>query len=90
MDSAEEMIDKLIRKVNEIEKNLGEGIYEEIRERDLRRLKIVLHDVKELARSITDSWERIEADKLECMNIFKAAGSDVRMRDIKFSGELEQ
>jgi Zn-finger protein len=84
VDSAEEMIDKLSRKVNEMEKNLGEGIYEEIRERDMRRLNIVLHDVKEPARSITDSWERIEADKLECMNIFKAAGSDVRMRDIKF------
>jgi hypothetical protein len=84
VDNAEETIAKLSKKVDEMEKRLGDGIYEEMRERDLRRLNLVLHDVKEPARNITDSWERIEADKTECMNIFKAAGSDIRKRDIKF------
>jgi hypothetical protein len=33
------------------------------------------HNVKEPARKITYNWERIEADNMECMNIFRTSES---------------
>jgi hypothetical protein len=84
VDGVEDTVAKLNKKLDDMEKKLGEEVYEEMRERDQRRLNLVLHDVKEPARSITDGRDRIEADKMECMNIFKAAGSDIRKKDIKF------
>ncbi len=70
------------RTVKNVEKNMEESMYKEMRAREAKRRNIVLYGVKEADPSITDGKERLEADKEECERIFIAAASEERKKDI--------
>ncbi len=54
------------------------------REREIRRLNLVLHRVDEPNQRIRDGRERMEADKKTCVKIFKAMKATVTCESIKF------
>jgi hypothetical protein len=75
---------KVVEKMEDLEKKIENRVYEEMREREIRRLNLVLHHVEEPSQRIRDGRERIEADKKECERIFKAAKARTTRDDIKF------
>jgi len=72
------------RKIEDMERRLEENMMEEMRAREAIKRNIVLHGVDEPAREMRDGKERMEADKVECENIFRATGSKATKRDIQF------
>jgi hypothetical protein len=72
----------------DMEKNMEEGIYEEMRAREAIKRNIVINTLKEADLKITDGIERLEADKAECEKIFIAAGSEARKKDIRFCRQI--
>lgn len=75
------------RRVEEVKKSVGDELYEEMRERETRRLNLVLHGVQE--QEETRSYrERSEMDKEECCRIFGAMKIQVNKENIKFCKRL--
>jgi hypothetical protein len=91
-------IEKVDKNVEDIRKELdmiknsksdeaaGYMTAEEYREREARRVNLVMHRVRESAAQTAEL--RKEADMLECSNIFKAAGVAEQSRDIKVCRRL--
>jgi DNA repair ATPase RecN len=75
---------KMEEKLEEMEKRLEDRMCAEIREREIRRLNLVLHRVDEPNQRIRDGRERMEADKKTCVKIFKAMKATVTCESIKF------
>jgi uncharacterized membrane protein len=75
---------KLEEKLEEMEKKLEDRMCEEMREREIRRLNLVLHRVEEPSQRIRDGRERMEADKKACVKIFKAMKVPSSSEDIRF------
>jgi hypothetical protein len=77
-------VKKMEERMEEMEKRIEGRVYEEIREREIRRLNLVLHRVTEPSQRIRDGRERMEADKKECEKIFKSMKARTTSEDIKF------
>jgi hypothetical protein len=77
-------VKRLEEKMKDMEKRIEERMCEEMRERDIRRLNLVLHHVEEPNHRIKDGKERMEADRKECEKIFKAARARTTGENIKF------
>ena len=56
----------------------------ELRERESRRLNLVIHGLPEPAENIKDPRERMEADKTECEKLFIAMKARTRYQAIRF------
>ena len=57
---------------------------EELRERESRRLNLVMHGVPEPHQNILEPRDRMEADREECENIFHGMGARIRRQQIRF------
>ena len=57
---------------------------EELREREARRLNLVLHGVPEPGPEVKEARERMEMDREECENIFAGMGARLRRQQIRF------
>jgi hypothetical protein len=57
---------------------------DELREREIRRLNIIIHGMQEPDNSIQNNSERIEADRRMCGDLFAAIGVRVRGSDLRF------
>lgn len=81
-------IDKALEKVEkasaETTKNSESGIFEELREREIRKLNVVLHRVGECENESAGGQERKEWDTDSCLNIFREMKSGLQKEDIKF------
>jgi uncharacterized coiled-coil protein SlyX len=77
-------VKRLEEKMKDMEKRIEERMCEEMREREIRRLNLVLHHVEEPNHRIKDGKERMEADRKECEKIFKAAKARTTGENIKF------
>ena len=64
--------------------NVERIVEEELREREARRLNLVLHGVLEPHPDIHEARERMEADRDECDNIFHEMGARTRRQQIRF------
>ena len=56
----------------------------ELRERESRRLNLVIHGLPEPAENIKDPRDRMEADKTECEKLFIAMKARTRYQAIRF------
>lgn len=75
------------RQVEEVKRSIRDEMYEEIRERDSRKLNLVLHGVQE-PEDTRDYRAGIEKDKEECSRIFAAINAGVRRENLKFCKRL--
>ena len=86
-DNIEELRETIRRLEERAEKDRTEKdtkLYEEMQEREVRRLNLVLHGVQEPADSIRTNRERQEADKQKCGEIFISMRASTKCEDIKF------
>ena len=70
--------------IEELEMRLERKMAEELREREARRLNLIIHGVPELNANIPNNRDRMEKDKEECERIFKAMGARTRAQDLRF------
>ncbi len=57
------------KRTDKLQEQIEGRFFEEIWEREQRRLNLVLHGVKEPADSIVSNWKRAEEDKDSCVRI---------------------
>lgn len=75
------------RRVEEAKKNICDEMYDELRERETRKLNLVLHGVQE-PEDVRNYKEGVEMDKEECGRIFEAINAGVRKENLKFCKRL--
>ncbi len=56
----------------------------ELREREVRRLNVVIHGLEEVGPGVTGNRERMEEDKRRCEVLFKALGSRTNANSMRF------
>jgi DNA repair ATPase RecN len=77
-------VKKMKERLEEMERKLEDRMCEEMREREIRSLNLVLHRVEEPSQQIWDGRERMEADIKECVKIFKAVKARTTSEGITF------
>jgi len=83
----EKMDEKISKKEENVDKKIqkGEkGILEEMREREVRRMNLMIYRVPELDDDRATGMERIDFDKKQCSKIFHAIEVRLKEDDIKF------
>jgi ElaB/YqjD/DUF883 family membrane-anchored ribosome-binding protein len=86
IEKVDKNVEDIRKELEEIKKSRGDDkagymTAEEYREREARRLNVVMHRVKESAAATAEM--RREADIAECGNIFRAAGIQEQDREIR-------
>jgi hypothetical protein len=61
-----------------------DALCEELREREIRRLNIIIHGLQEPDNRFINISDRIEADRRLCGELFAAMGARVRGQDLRF------
>ena len=72
------------KKTEGIQERMELVIDEELRERDARRLNLVIHGLQEPGENVKESRARMEEDKTECEKVFIAMKARTRYQDIRF------
>jgi hypothetical protein len=83
----EKMDEKLNKRDENVDRKIQKGdreVFEEMREREVRRMNVVLYRVPELDDERATGSERIEWDKRQCSKIFHAIDLRLKEDDIKF------
>ncbi len=88
VQKAEKAVEKVEKTVTDMAKELEIGMYQEMRAREAIKRNLVIYGVKEPDQRLTDSKDKMEADKDECEKIFIATGSKARKSDIRFCRRL--
>jgi len=83
-DGLKERDDKIDQKLDRKEK----AIFDELRQRDSRRMNVIMHGVVEIDKEDAAGSERREWDRAECLAILEALRMGMEDSDIKFSRRL--
>jgi hypothetical protein len=83
-DGLKERDDKIDQKLDRKEK----AIFDELRQRDSRRMNVIMHGVVETDKEDAAGSERREWDRAECLAILEALRMGMEDSDIKFSRRL--
>ena len=83
-ESLKERDDKIDQKLQKSEK----GIYEELKQRDMRRANVIMHGVRETDKENATGGERRDWDRTECLAILEVLRMGLDDRDIKFTRRL--
>jgi hypothetical protein len=75
---------RMEKRIDDIQERMEDTLFEELRERDQRKLNLILHGVEEPTDNIEDLRERQEADKDTCGIIFKAIRARATRSSLKF------
>ena len=73
-----------LQRTEGIQERLEAVMDTELRERDARRLNLVIHGLQEPAENIKDPRGRMEQDKIECERLFVAMKARTRYQAIRF------
>ena len=87
----ENLSEKLSRRDENIERRVKDGensVLEEMREREARRLNVVVHKLREMDGERATGKERQEWDRKSCVKIFDELKLSLRNEDIKFCRRL--
>jgi hypothetical protein len=84
ISKVEEVISLRDINLEELKKSLKAEILEEMRERECRKVSVVLHRVGECPDEKAPGLKRIEWDKQSCENIFRALELDLTKESVKF------
>ena len=84
MDKQDGDMRRIERRVDDVEENVKAFLLEEMREREQRKLNLVIHGVEEPPERMEDNRERAEEDKDACGRIFKAMRVRAMRSSVKF------
>jgi hypothetical protein len=83
-DSLKERDDQIEQKLDRKEK----AIFDELRQRDSRRMNVIMHGVEEIDKEDAAGSERREWDRAECLAILETLRMGMEDSDIKFTRRL--
>lgn len=72
--------DRLDRMADEMEERMDS----ELREREIRRHNLIIHGLAEVGDTVGGNRERMEADKKNCENVFRALGARTGANNMRF------
>jgi chromosome segregation ATPase len=75
---------RALAKIDNDKEARDDALCDELREREIRRLNIVIHGLQEPDQSIFNNSDRIEADKRACGELFAAMGLRLRGTEVRF------
>jgi hypothetical protein len=91
MSKSEQVVEKLsqdfkraLDKMEDDKAGNNDALCDELRERDLRKLNLVIHGVNEPGQHVGYNRDRIEADRRSCSEIFAAIGVRTNGGDLRF------
>jgi hypothetical protein len=95
MDNADKRMEKMEEELRRMAEKMGKDngdrddkLCDEMQEREVRRMNLIIHGVDEQPEDIRGNRERIENDKTRCELIFKAMRARTRKDDIRFCRRL--
>ena len=88
VDSINQELRKRDKKVEEIVGEKEKTMYEEFRERDMRKKNVILHGVGEIQKERPTWEERSDWDRRSCVNVFDAIELDITADAIKFTKRI--
>ena len=74
------LTDRLDRMADEMEEKMDS----ELREREIRRHNLIIHGLAEVSENINGNRERMEADKRNCEDVFRALGARTGSSNMRF------
>lgn len=83
-------VQRIDEKTDRLQAQIESKIFEEMREREQRRLNLVLHGVKEPSDNVEGNWKRAEEDKDTCVRIFRTVRIRTEKSDIRFCRRVGQ
>jgi uncharacterized coiled-coil protein SlyX len=84
MDRLKETLRKMEEKLGREQGERDDNICDEMQEREVRRMNLIIHGVEEQSNEVRGNRERIEKDKERCERIFVAMKARTRKEDIRF------
>jgi hypothetical protein len=82
------MINKMSERISKNNSDRDDKLCDEMQEREVRRMNLIIHGVDEQPEDVRGNRERIEKDKTRCELIFKAMRARTRKDDIRFCRRL--
>ncbi len=77
-------VKKLAGQMEQLAEKMEETLDTELRERETRRLNLIIHGVPEIRDSLHGNRERMEEDKRTCEDLFKTLGARTGVNNIRF------
>jgi hypothetical protein len=75
---------RALDKIEDDKQGNNDALCDELRERDLRKLNLVIHGLPEPDQGISFNRERVEADRRSCTDLFAAIGVRTGGGDLRF------
>ena len=89
VQKAEKAVEKVEKTVTDMAKELESGMYQEMRAREAIKRNLVIYGVKEPDQRLTDSKDKMEADKDECeknLHCDRIQGQEIRHKVLPQTG----
>ena len=83
-EETRKMMTEHVKASQNMAERIENALEDELREREARRLNLVIHGVPEIPDSVKNVKERVEMDKIECEKIFLAMGARTRGQNLRF------
>jgi hypothetical protein len=84
IESLRQELRRVMAKMDDEREARDAALCEELRDRELRRLNLIIHGLPEPAQSISGNRDRAEADRRLCSDVFATIGVRTRGHDLKF------
>jgi phage shock protein A len=88
VDKMEKVISNRDEEVDKKVKKSENTVFEEMRERETRRMNVVFHKVGECENERASGFEKLEWDRMSCCNVFRELRLDMDNDSIKFCRRL--
>jgi hypothetical protein len=84
MDELRDELRKLTERMNKEGNDKEDKLCDEMQEREVRRMNLIIHGVEEQPEEVRGNRERMEGDKSRCERIFQAMRARTKKDDLRF------
>jgi hypothetical protein len=88
LENLRKQMEKLAEKIESEGGEREETLYDEMQEREVRRMNLILHGVEEQPDRIKNNRERLELDKERCEQVFVVMKARTKKEDLRFCRRL--
>ncbi len=88
INKLKEEMKKMAERVDRDRNVRDDKLYDEMQEREVRRLNLVLHGLAEAPEQVRVNRDRQEADRAKCEEVFEAMRANMKKEDIRFCRRL--
>ena len=77
-------VTKLNARLDKMVDTMEETLDTELREREIRKLNLIIHGLSEIGENVSGNRERMEQDKRTCEEVFRTIGARTGVNNIRF------